>query len=292
MKNKKSSSKFSNSKSFYKDVDKKSKREITHRPAVGGVPLQKRHGQNFLRDTKVLMDIVLAANLDKTSSVFEIGCGDGVLTRELLHQGIERLWVFEIDPAWAQQVAAGLNDQRLVMHEGDFLEADLELLASNAPWVLVANLPYHLTFSILHKIHANRHYIQRGVIMIQEEVALKITKNKGRGYGYVSLFFQYYFDWQLLVKVPPESFYPAPKVFSRVLSFVTKPDVKPIINEEKFWKFIKYCFAQPRRTLRNNLVQSSISLSLIPENLLELRAQQLQMSDFLQLWDVIYNQVT
>ena len=257
------------------------------KPAIGGVPLQKRHGQNFLRNNHVLMEILIAARLDKNSSVFEIGCGDGVLTRELLHQQVARCWVFEIDPAWAERVQTALADSRLVMHQVDFLTVDLEILKEHAPWVIVANLPYHLTFPILQRLYAYRQYIERGVIMVQEEVAQKIVKTKGRGYGYVSLFFQYYFDWKLLHKVTPDSFYPAPKVFSRVLEFTTKLDVQPIMHEEKFWKFIKYCFAQPRRTLRNNLTHSAISLDLIPQELLGLRAQELNMQDFLQLWFTI-----
>ncbi len=261
------------------------------KPFSDGIPLKKQHGQNFLRDKKVLMDIILATNLKK-ASVFEIGCGDGALTREILHhEAVERLWVFEIDPAWATKVETDCKDSRLTMHVGDFLAVDLEILKEYAPWTLLANLPYHLTFPILRKIHAFRKYIPEGVIMIQEEVAQKITKSRGRGYGYVSLFYQYYFDWQMLTKIHPESFFPAPKVFSRLLHFKTKHNVQPIIEEEKFWKFIDACFAQPRRTLRNNLLQSHIALELIPSHLLKLRAQQMNMDNFLELWDVIHHHI-
>lgn len=254
---------------------------------IGGIPLQKRHGQNFLRNKHVLMEIILAARLTTTSSVFEIGCGDGVLTRELLHQNVARCWVFEIDPMWADRVESELANKHLTMHCTDFLQVDLDILKEHAPWIVVANLPYHLTFHILKRIHAYRHYIERGVIMIQEEVAQKIVKTRGRGYGYVSLFFQYYFDWKLLIKVTPDSFYPAPKVFSRVLEFTTKRNVTPIKDEARFWKFIKYCFAQPRRTLRNNLIQTAVPLELIPVELFEKRAQELSIEDFLGLWETV-----
>ena len=260
------------------------------KPSSDGISLKKKYGQNFLRDKKVLMDILLAIDI-KNASVFEIGCGDGALPREILHQPVDRLWVFEIDPEWAEKVESECADDRLTMHVGDFLEVDLNILEQHAPWVLLANLPYHLTFPILRKLHAFRHFVPEGVIMIQEEVAQKITKTKGRGYGYVSLFYQYYFDWQLLTKIHPDSFFPAPKVFSRLLQFKTKPNVPEIPEAEKFWKFIDSCFGQPRRTLKNNLQQSHIPLALIPENLLDLRAQQLAMKDFLAVWNVIRTQL-
>lgn len=257
------------------------------KPSSDGIALKKQHGQNFLRDSNVLMNIIMATHLNK-ASVFEIGCGDGALTREILHQPVERLWVFEIDPEWAHKVKSECHDPRLTMHIGDFLNVDLECLRPHAPWKLLANLPYHLTFPILEKIHAFRHYLTEGVIMIQEEVAQKITKQRGRGYGSASLFYQYYFDWKMMMKISPDAFYPMPKVFSRLLHFTVKHDAQPIVKEAQFWKFIDACFAQPRRTLRNNLQQSHIKLELIPSELLELRAQQLEMSQFLHLWHTIH----
>ncbi|MFT6765937.1 MAG: 16S rRNA (adenine1518-N6/adenine1519-N6)-dimethyltransferase, partial [Alteromonas naphthalenivorans] len=173
------------------------------------------------------------------------------------------------------------------MHVTDFLAVDLEVLKPHAPWTVLSNLPYHLTFPILHRLQASREYLSEGILMMQEEVAQKIVKKGGRGYGYVSLFFQYYFDWDLLVKVPPTAFYPQPKVFSRLIKFKTKQNVKPIPEEKEFWRFIKTCFANPRRTLRNNLMQTHIELDTISEDLLKLRSQQMTMSDFLKLWNII-----
>ena len=86
--------------------------------------------------------------------------------------------------------------------------------------------------------------------MIQEEVAQKIVKTSGRGYGFPSLFFQHYFEWKLLEKVPPGAFFPPPKVYSRLLYFKPKKMLQQIPDEAEFWEFIKHCFAQPRRTLK------------------------------------------
>ena len=248
---------------------------------------KKKFGQNFLRASWVLDKILDKANLSDKDSVFEIGCGDGFLTRAILGPKIKRLWSFEIDPEWADHVKNYIKDERLSVLEMDFLEFDLEKLKEHEPWVLLANLPYNITFPILEILQKNRHLLSRGVIMVQEEVAQKITKKSGKGFGFTSLFFQHFFKWEVLDKVPPTDFVPQPKVFSRLLYFEPRKDVRKIQDEAGFWDFIKVCFKQPRRTLRNNLAQSSFDLSKIPENILSFRAQQVPMDDLVSLWEKI-----
>ncbi len=84
--------------------------------------------------------------------------------------------------------------------------------------------------------------------------------------------------------MPPGAFYPPPKVYSRLLHFKPKQNVEPIEHEAEFWKFIKLCFRQPRRTLKNNLMQSHYDWKKISEEQLGLRAQQMVMADFVALW--------
>ncbi|MCK5633150.1 hypothetical protein KAH94_05340, partial [bacterium] len=163
---------------------------------------------------------------------------------------------------------------------------DFSKFEEHKPWTLLANLPYQVTFPILYMLQKNRHLMREGVVMMQEEVAQKITKTSGRGYGYPALFLQRYFKLELLKKVPPEAFYPPPKIFSRLVYFKPKENVQAIPDEKKFWKFIKICFHQPRRTLRNNLSQSHYDLDKIEEKLLVLRSQQLGMKDFLNIWAI------
>ncbi|MGB8367376.1 MAG: 16S rRNA (adenine(1518)-N(6)/adenine(1519)-N(6))-dimethyltransferase RsmA, partial [Candidatus Babeliales bacterium] len=238
------------------------------------IPFKKKFGQHFLRDHRIVQYIVDTVDLDSTSSVFEIGCGDGFLTRAILEKPLARLWVFEIDPTWAQFVKNNIQDQRLEVFEENFLDVDFTMFKNNVPWTLLANLPYQITFPILHRLQEHRQLLKEGVIMVQEEVAQKIIKTHGRGYGFVSLFFQWFFSWQLLEKIPPSAFTPPPKVFSRLLYFKPYRELKPIPDEKQFWRFVKVAFKQPRRTLRNNLQQSHYDLTKIPEATLLLRAQQ------------------
>lgn len=253
-----------------------------------GIPLKKQFGQHFLRDVRIVHNMIFAVEINANTSIFEIGCGDGFLTKHILSTPAAHLKIFEIDPDWAHYVQETFKDDRMTMVLDNFLDVDLTTqLKEHAPWTVLANLPYQVTFPILHRFQEYRHFLKEGVVMIQEEVAQKIVQKRGRGYGYPALFFQHYFDWKLLDKVPPTSFHPAPKVFSRLIYFQPRKEIVPIPDEEKFWKFIKHCFKQPRRTLRNNLQHTHYAVDKISDDVLALRAQELSMNDLLKIWELI-----
>ncbi len=250
-----------------------------------GIRIKKQYGQHFLRDVHVVGSMISSVTLTPETSVFEIGPGDGFLTRVILQNNIARLWSFEIDKEWVEHLQNSIDDEKFRIIHQDILDADLRsMLDEHKPWVLLANLPYVITFPILHKLQQNRDLISEGVIMVQDEVAQKIVKTSGRGFGYSSLFFQHYFEWKMLDKIPPEAFLPPPKVYSRLLYFKPRANQPNILQEEKFWEFVKVCFAQPRRTLKNNLERADVDITKVPEDILKLRAQQMSMNDFLSLW--------
>ncbi len=252
-----------------------------------GIKLKKSFGQHFLRDQSIVEKIVGKVKLDEQTSVFEIGCGDGFLTKEILKNPIARLWVFEIDPEWASVVRKKFPDTRLTLFREDILLADFTKLEPHKPWTLLANLPYQITFPILHLLEQNSTLLKEGVIMVQEEVAQKIVLTGGRGYGLPSLFFQHAFEWTLLDKVPPTAFFPPPKVFSRLLYFKPRAKRDSIPNEVGFWKFIKACFSQPRRMLKNNLLGAGYPIEGLSEETLQLRAQQMNKVQLLEIWEIL-----
>jgi 16S rRNA (adenine1518-N6/adenine1519-N6)-dimethyltransferase len=263
------------------------KKEKSRRPAAHGIAIKKQFGQHFLRDQKVVDRMIERVALTKQTRVFEIGCGDGFLTKSILQQPLERLWVFEIDPEWAVFVEKQYPHPKLTIFQENILDTDFSRLAPHAPWTLLANLPYSVTFPILHVLQKNRTLLDEAVVMIQEEVAQKLVKKSGRGYGYVSLFFQYYFDLELLERIKPGAFVPPPQVDSRLVYLKPKKDIREIPDEAGFWKFIKACFSQPRRILRNSLAAYAFDLKRIPEKYHEMRSQQLAMADFLEIWDLV-----
>ncbi|MCF7799595.1 16S rRNA (adenine(1518)-N(6)/adenine(1519)-N(6))-dimethyltransferase RsmA [Candidatus Babeliales bacterium] len=249
---------------------------------------KKKFGQHFLRKQPVVDHMIDKVQISPNTYVMEIGCGDGFLTQSILQQTkCKELWVYEIDPEWANFVKNKIQDSRLKIFQENILELNFSVLESNKPWVLLANLPYQITFPIFFLLQRNKALFQEGVVMVQEEVAKKITATRGKGYSSTSLFLQYHFEFQLLEKIEPGAFSPPPKVFSRLIYFKPKFDLVQIPNEAEFWRFLKLCFLSPRRTLRNNLITTHCDLKKIPENLLGLRAQQLSFNDFLKIWEKI-----
>ncbi len=263
------------------------KRYDDRHASSGGVALKKKFGQHFLRDQAIVDQMISQVKLDLESSVFEIGCGDGFLTRGILAQQIARLWCFEIDHEWAARVRSELADPRLTIFEEDILRVDFGLLEPHKPWVVLANLPYQITFPILYLFEKNSHLFREGVVMVQEEVAQKIVSTGGRGFGYTSLYFQHAFEWRLLDKVPPTSFLPPPKVFSRLLYFAPRAQRDVIPDEGAFWKFVRCCFNQPRRTMKNNLLGGGFSIERVPIELLQLRGQQMNKAQLLEIWALV-----
>jgi len=160
---------------------------------VRGIALKKTFGQHFLRNDLVAQKIVSSVVLNSNSSVMEIGCGDGALTRLIQQYPFARLWIFEIDPEWAAHVEKKLPDERMVIFVEDILKTSLSRLEEHSPWVLLSNLPYQITFPILYRMQEYRHLFTEGVLMMQEEVAQKLVAHHGRGYGFASLFFQHFF---------------------------------------------------------------------------------------------------
>lgn len=254
-------------------------------PAIDGILIKKKFGQHFLKDQFILDTIVENVALTPQTNVFEIGGGSGVLTRTILGRQCARLWVFEIDQEWAAYLQETIHDQRLTVHHENILDTDFAKFAPFGKWTILSNLPYNVTFPIFHKLVENRHLLQEGVVMIQEEVAQKLVKKGGRDYGFVSLYFQYYFELKLLTKIPPSAFYPAPKVDSRLVYLRPKEQLQVIPHEEQFWKFIKLCFHQPRRTLANNLKTTHYQLDRLDQKTLSLRAQQMSFQDLIEAWE-------
>lgn len=248
---------------------------------------KKKFGQHFLRKQSVVDHMIERVTITPETSVLEIGCGDGFLTRGILElTPCKQLWSYEIDPEWATYVKKQIKDSRLVIKQQDILAQQFEDFEQHKPWVVLANLPYQITFPILFLFQKHKHLFSEGVVMVQEEVAQKIVSTYGRTYNTTSLFLQHHFDWELMEKIEPAAFDPAPKIFSRLLYFKPKAKMVEIPNEVQFWKFIKICFLSPRQTLRNNLRTTHFDLAKIPENILSLRSQQMTFEQFLELWSV------
>lgn len=268
---------------YTKNMEKKYKKNKEIR-----VRQKKALGQHFLRKQSVVDHMIEKVKITPQTSIMEIGCGDGFLTTSILEQtACKKLLVYEIDQVWVEFVSKKLTDERLEIKHKNILDIDLSLLKAQKPWILLANLPYQVTFPILFLLQRNKDLFEEGVVMVQEEVAQKIVAKRGKKYSATSLFLQYNFDFELMEKVEPEAFRPPPKVTSRLLYFKPKGSTPKIEDEEGFWKFVKLCFKFPRQTLKNNLRSTHFDYERLDEKTLKLRAQQLSFQDFLEFWSFI-----
>ncbi len=212
---------------------------------------RRRLSQSHLADGRVLESIIEAADIRPGERIVEVGPGVGILTGALLAAGAE-VTAVEVDERLAAHLRLRFADQpRLRLVEGDVLDIDLAAVVSD-PWALVANIPYHITSPILHRVLSMEPRPTRFVLMLQREVAERIAAPPG-GMSYLSVFVQYHADVCVAVRVPAAAFEPAPEVDSAVLVGVTRPRRLPGHREADLWRLVQAAFRERRKMLRNVL---------------------------------------
>jgi dimethyladenosine transferase len=226
-----------------------------------GFTFKKSLGQNFLIDSNILNRIVDGASVDKTVGVIEIGPGIGSLT-EALAKKAKKVISFEIDgrllPILAETLAA-YNNVEII--NNDILKVDVdniiaEKMSDCDKIMVVANLPYYITTPILTHLIENTEKIDGYVVMMQREVANRLNAKVGtKDYNSLTILLNYYTDVEYLFTVPKKVFVPAPNVESAVVKIMTK-EKKEFEVDQKFFKFVRSCFVQRRKTLLNNLISS------------------------------------
>ncbi len=214
-------------------------------------------GQHFLADTAYRKKIAGALDVRREDWVVEVGAGRGELT-ELLASRAAHVTAIELDP----KLAAGLrekfeSDKVVEVVAGNILDLDLAALVRDAGKCLVyGNLPYYITSPILHRLLDAREAIRAMALLMQREVAERVVAEPGSpAYGYLSVMVQLFSGPRILFNVPPGAFSPPPKVHSSLVEF----RIAPMFSDwsrakaEQFLGFVKRCFGQKRKNLRNNL---------------------------------------
>ena len=226
-----------------------------------GFSLKKSLGQNFIVDTNILSNIVKAAGLDENTNVIEVGPGIGALT-EYVARSSKQVVAFEIDDRLIPVLEDTLSPyDNIEIVNQDVLKANLkevlkEKINLDERLMVVANLPYYITTPIIMHFLESQLRIDGLVIMMQKEVAERITAEPGsKAYGSLSIAIQYYMKAEIAFIVPKTVFVPQPNVDSAILK-LTRRD-KPVIevkNEELFFKLVRAAFVQRRKTIWNNLL--------------------------------------
>ncbi|MCM3745671.1 16S rRNA (adenine(1518)-N(6)/adenine(1519)-N(6))-dimethyltransferase RsmA [Sporosarcina luteola] len=270
-----------------------------------GFSFKKSLGQNFLIDPNILRNIVSHAGLTDKTGVIEIGPGIGALTEHLARTA-KKVVAFEIDGRLLPVLEDTLSpyDNVTIINQ-DVLEADLnqvieEQFSGFDDIVVVANLPYYVTTPIIMKFLLGKVPIRGMVIMMQKEVADRITASPStKAYGSLSIAVQYYMDAEVAMIVPKTVFIPQPNVESAVLNLTKKAGPPVEVKDEDFlFKVARGSFVQRRKTLLNNLQSSLPDGKAKKEQILEAferigmdpgrRGETLSIEEFGELSNALY----
>lgn len=220
---------------------------------------QKKFGQNFLIDGRVLEKIIAAAEITEEDMVLEIGPGIGTMTQYLAEQARQVVAV-EIDKNLIPILEETLKDYKnITVINEDILKLNIGELAEKynqgKPIKVVANLPYYITTPIIMGLFESNVPIANITVMVQKEVAERMQAGPGtKDYGALSLAVQYYASPYIVANVPPNCFIPRPSVGSAVIRLTRyeKPPVE-VLDSRLMFDLIRASFNQRRKTLQNSL---------------------------------------
>lgn len=223
-----------------------------------GLPPRKSLGQVFLIERAVQEKILLLAEPTPHDTVVEIGPGTGTLTRALLPK-VRKLVAVEIDPRLALYLRRSLESRKsLILVCMDALHFDYRRVYGRlgGPMKIVGNLPYSVSSPLLFSFFDHRDILSLLVLMLQKEVALRLTAGPGsKAYGALTVLTQACFEVCLEERVSRHCFYPVPKVDSALVRLRPRPQGSPVPKaQERFFRtLVKAAFAKRRKTLFNSL---------------------------------------
>mgnify|MGYP000410498356 CR=1 FL=1 len=219
---------------------------------------KKTLGQNFLKDDNIVNKIVNATEYKKNNLVIEIGPGAGSLTKKLLPK-VDKAILYEIDTRLERILNKELAeyDNYTIIFD-DFLNRNVNDDLSKYCFdnlYIVANLPYYITTPIVSKFVMETIPANEIVIMIQKEVAERLSASVGtKEYGQITVLLNYYFNIEKIIDVDRKAFYPTPNVDSAVIKMVRKDNLEALTSFEHFDKLVKDSFQFKRKTIKNNLI--------------------------------------
>jgi len=261
---------------------------------------KKQLGQNFLAAPDIAAKIAAKAGLSMEDTVLEIGAGLGALTIPLARCA-GKVYAVETDRRVVpllktELLAAGLENVQII--EKDILQMDISALAQQyrTQLTIMGNLPYHISSQVLVKLIKHRQWINRAVVMFQKELAQRLIAAPGdKRYGRLTVVLTYAAKVERLYELTADQFFPKPKIDSTVVKVVFKPAEKAADDEELLFDVIKAAFGQRRKTVKNALSGSFLSVdphaaesALIQAGIdPQRRAETLSVEEFIRLADQI-----
>ena len=221
-----------------------------------GFQFKKQFGQNFLTDVNLLDSIVSLSGIDENTTVVEIGCGAGTLTRAIAKKA-KKVYAFDVDvklqPVLAETLA-GLENVEVIFR--DFNKLDLkEFEQEIGEYSVVANLPYYITTPLITKLLEESDLVQSASVMVQEEVALRFCAVEDTPeYGAITAAIALKGQAKIIKKVPRTMFMPRPNVDSAVVRIDFCRGRIPVLDEKAYRQTVRCAFLNRRKSLEHNLI--------------------------------------
>lgn len=221
-----------------------------------GFRFKKQYGQNFIADTNLLASIVDGSGADRNSTVVEIGCGAGTLTR-VIAAHVEKVISFEIDrelKSILDVTLAGIENAKIIF--SDFMKTDMQSFeAEIKPYIVIANLPYYITTPLVMKFIEKSSKCLSLTIMVQEEVAERFCAEPGTAeYGAITASIALRGTCRIIKRVSRRMFSPMPNVDSAVVRIDIKESNVCVKDERVYRQVVRAAFSSRRKTLENNLM--------------------------------------
>jgi 16S rRNA (adenine1518-N6/adenine1519-N6)-dimethyltransferase len=246
---------------------------------------KKNLGQHFLKDAGIARKIAGTLTGMGYDTVLEIGPGMGILTGFLMERGFTDFRVIEIDNESVHYLKEHFKELDKVI-TGDFLSMDIDRNFEGKIGI-IGNFPYNISTQIFFKILNHREKVVEVAGMLQKEVAERICSGPGsKTYGILSVLLQAFYKTEYLFTVPEHVFSPPPKVKSGVIRLTRNDTEKLNCDERLFFRVVKACFNQRRKTLRNS-VRAAFELKRDDYHEFGLRPEQLSVHQFIRLTEWI-----
>lgn len=274
-----------------------SKNQIIKKLNDKGIHLTKKRGQNFLLDKNILNKLISYVDATNIECIIEIGPGIGALTNFLMELN-KKLYLIELDKKLYEiNIEQYLNEENIHIINNDFLKIDIEKLISPIKKCsVVANIPYNITGKIIERCFLYSNIIKEMYLLVQKEVAQRIISDKDtKTYGSLTVFINTFSKAEILFNIPPNVFYPPPKVESSYIKLKIDDNMKINIDIiRNYSKFLKGIFSYRRKNILNILykyILNDIKKDKIENELIDIfkidpysRPENIHYSKYMELW--------
>ena len=250
-------------------------------------PLRRKFSQNFLQNKTVARQIVEALGVKENDIILEIGPGSGVLTQYLYPLNKHSFFACEIDPRWIAHLQS-IYTRDITLLEQSILDISFANLYKKfkSKIKVIGNIPYNITSPILFALFEQSAYISQAVLMVQKEIADRLTAVPGtKAYGILTVLLGSKTEIQRLFTVSRKNFLPRPKVDSAVIRLTFNEHIEGIVNEELFRQIVRHTFNTRRKMLHNSLKKflNSDILETITSVRMTARPEELNIEAFKRL---------